>query len=166
MCSLMKIDPEKIAALAADVAREESVEIVDVVVGREGPRSVIRIFIDREGGVRISDCESFSRKVGAVLDVEDPVPGPYSLEVSSPGINRRLAKPAHFAAAAGRRVHVVLSEAVDGCRRVRGTLVSCGDDGIAVDREGTILRIPFPLIRKANIEVAQEELFAKGKKKR
>src|SRR4030065_215121 len=99
----LKIDTDKIAALADGVAQDELVELIDVEIATEGPRSLIRIFIDREGGVRLRDCESFSRKLGAILDVEDPVAGPYSLEVSSPGVNRRLSQPPHFAACRGKR---------------------------------------------------------------
>src|SRR5512145_567247 len=110
----VKVDTGKIEALADRVALDEAVDVFDVDVVQEGPRTVIRVFIDREGGVGIGDCESFSRRLGAVLDVEDPVPGPYALEVSSPGVNRRLSKPRHFASAEGRRVRVTLAEPVGG----------------------------------------------------
>src|SRR3989304_330044 len=100
----LKIDTKKVAALADGVAQDELVELIDVEIATEGPRSLIRIFIDREGGVRLRDCESFSRKLGAILDVEDPVAGPYSLEVSSPGGNRRLSQPTHFTECRGARV--------------------------------------------------------------
>lgn len=162
----MKPDTEKIAALVADAARDEMLELVDIDVGQDGPRTVIRIFLDREGGIRLIDCETFSRRIGALLDVEDPVPGPYSLEVSSPGVNRRLTKPAHFAASGGKRVKVSLSEPVEGSRNFTGTLLASDADGIEIDREGRTYRLPFRLMRRANIEVTQEELFGKEKKKR
>ncbi len=161
-----KVDTEKIAALAAGVALDEAVEVFDVETVQEGPRTVIRIFIDREGGVGIGDCESFSRRFGAILDVEDLVPGPYALEVSSPGVNRRLSKPRHFEAARGRRVRVSVTEPVEGSRNFTGILCRTDNDGIDIERDGKAFRLPYRLIRKANIDVTQDELFVKGKKKR
>ena len=162
----VKVDTGKIEALADRVALDEAVDVFDVDVVQEGPRTVIRVFIDREGGVGIGDCESFSRRLGAALDVEDPVPGPYSLEVSSPGVNRRLSRPRHFAAALGRRVRVSLAEPLEGGRNFTGILRRTDDDGIDIERDGKAVRLPYRLMRKANIDVTQDELFAKGKKKR
>jgi len=162
----MKADIDKIEPLVAQVAREEMVEVFDLVVAREGPRTVIRVFIDREGGIRLGDCRTFSRRLSAALDVHDPMPGSYVLEVSSPGINRRLTKPAHFAAVAGRRVRVALREFVDGSRNYQGTLLRADDEGIDIDKDGKTFRLPYTIIRKANLDISQEELFGKGKKKR
>ncbi|MBI5342073.1 MAG: ribosome maturation factor RimP [Deltaproteobacteria bacterium] len=161
----LKTDIEKIEALVAQVAEEEMVEVFDLNVMREGPRTLIRVFLDREGGIRLGECESFSRKLGAVLDVHDPMPGPYVLEVSSPGLNRKLVKPAHFAAVTGKRVRVALSEPVEGSRNFTGTLVRADEDGFELDREGTTFRFGYGAVRKANLEVSQEELFGKGKRK-
>ncbi len=162
----MKTDIERIEPLAAQVAREEMVELFDLVVAREGPRTMVRVFIDREGGVTIDDCRAVSRKLSAMLDVDDPMPGSYVLEVSSPGLNRRLSKPAHFASAAGKRIRVALREPVEGSRNFRGTLLRADDEGIEIDREGRTFRLPYAAMRKANLEISQEELFGKGKKKR
>lgn len=162
----MKVDTDKIAVLAESVARDEMLELVDVHVGADGPRTVIRIFLDKEGGIRLGDCESFSRRFGAVLDVEDPVPGPYALEVSSPGLDRRLTRPAHFAACRGRKVKVSLAEFVEGSRNFRGTLLASDGEGIELERDGRTYRLPYRLMRKANLDVSQDELFGKGKRKR
>jgi ribosome maturation factor RimP len=162
----MKADTEKIATLAEGVAQDELVELVDVEIATEGPRSFIRIFVDREGGATLRDCESFSRKLSAILDVEDPVSGPYSLEVSTPGLNRRLTRPKHFAACTGRRVKVSLSDPVGGSRNFRGILIGSDEEGIDLNREGRIFRLPYRLMRKANLEVTQEELFGKGTRRR
>lgn len=160
------LDAEKIAALAENLAQDELVELVDVEIATQGPRSVIRVFIDREGGIRLGDCQSFSRKLGAVLDVEDPVQGPYSLEVSSPGLDRRLSRPKHFAAVRGKRVRVRLSAPVEGSRNFRGVLLGCDDEGIELEREGRTFRLPYRLMRRANLEITQEELFGKGTRRR
>ncbi|MBI5419836.1 MAG: ribosome maturation factor RimP [Deltaproteobacteria bacterium] len=161
----MKADIEKIGALIARVAQEEMVEVFDFDLVREGPRTVIRIFLDREGGIRLGECESFSRKLGAALDVNDPMPGPYVLEVSSPGLDRRLVKPAHFTAVEGKRVKVALSEPVEGSRNFLGMLLRADEEGIELRREDRTYRLPYRLMRKANLEVSHEELFGKGKKK-
>jgi ribosome maturation factor RimP len=161
----MKADIEKIESLVAQVAREEMVEVFDLAVVREGPRTVIRVFLDREGGIRLAECESFSRKMSAVLDVSDPMPGPYVLEVSSPGLDRRLTKPAHFAAVAGKRIKVSLLEPVEGSRNYTGTLLRADEEGIDLERDGKTFRFAYGAVRKANLEVGQEELFGKGKKK-
>ncbi len=163
----MKADIDKVGALVTRVAQEDMVEVYDLDIAREGPRTVIRVFIDREGeGIRLGDCQTFSRKLGASLDVDDPIPGPYVLEVSSPGLNRRLTKPGHFAAAAGRRVRVVLREPIEGSRNYQGTLLAADNGGIDIDRDGRTFRLPYGMMRKANMDVSQEELFRKGKKKR
>ncbi|HEY7585086.1 MAG TPA: ribosome maturation factor RimP [Candidatus Deferrimicrobiaceae bacterium] len=161
----MKPDIEKIEALVTQVAQEEMLEVFDLAVAREGPRTVVRVFLDREGGISLGECESFSRKMSAVLDVSDPMPGPYVLEVSSPGLNRRLVRPAHFAAVAGRRVRVSLIEQVEGSRNYSGTLLRADEEGIELERDGRTFRFPYGAVRKANLEVSQEELFGKGKRK-
>ena len=161
----MNADIETIEALVSQVAQEEGVEVFDLAVLREGPRTVVRVFLDREGGIRLGECESFSRKMSAALDVRDPMPGPYVLEVSSPGVNRRLSKAAHFAAAAGKRVRVALSEPVEGSRNYVGTLLSADGEGIDVERDGRTYRFSYRSVRKANLEVSREELFGKGKRK-
>lgn len=160
------VDAEKIAALAEALAQEEQVELIDVEISAEGHRSVIRVFLDREGGIRLGDCETFSRKFGAVLDVEDPVPGAYSLEVSSPGLDRRLSKPGHFAAVRGKRIRVVLSDPVEGSRNFRGTLTGCDNEGIELERDGRTFRLPYRLMRRANRDVTQEELFGRRTRRR
>ncbi len=162
----MKIDTEKVVAAAEGVAQDELVELFDIEIASEGPRPAIRVFIDREGGVRLRDCESFSRKLAAVLDVEDPVAGPYTLEVSTPGVNRRLRQPKHFAACRGRRLRVVLSAPVEGSRNFRGILLGSDEEGIDLDRDGRTFRLPYRLMRRANLDVPQEELFGKGTRRR
>lgn len=162
----MKVDTEKIVALAEGVAEDELVELVDVEIATEGPRWFIRVFIDREGGVKLGDCVSFSRKFSAILDVEDPVEGMYSIEVSSPGMDRRLTQPKHFSACRGRRVKVSLSDPVEGSRNFRGVLRGSDEEGIDLERGGRTFRLPYRLMRKANLEIPQDELFGKGTRRR
>ena len=161
-----KTDTEKIEAIAGEVARDLSLTLFDLEVAREGPRTMLRVYLDREGGIPLSDIQSFSRRFGAILDVEDPVEGPYVLEVSSPGVNRRLRRPGHFALCVGQRIRVTLSEPREGRRHLVGTLAGCDGEGVDIRVEDAEYRIAYVDIRKANLDVTQEELFGKGKKTR
>jgi ribosome maturation factor RimP len=160
------MDTAKIEALAGEVARDLSLSLFDLEVAREGPRSILRVYVDREGGVPLSEIQTFSRRFGALLDVEDPMEGAYVLEVSSPGVNRRLRRPDHFASSVGRRVKVTLLEPREGRRHFVGTLAGCDGTGIDLDAGDATIRIRYGEIRKATLDVTQEELFGKGKKKR
>ncbi len=162
----IKADIEKIMALAAEVASEDGLEVYDVRVETEGPRVVIRVFLDKAGGILLGEIATFSRRFGARLDVEDPVDGAFVLEASSPGINRPLTRPAHYAAAIGKRVRITLVEPLDGVRHIAGILESADTGTIVVRREAGPVSIPAQLVRKANLEATQEELFGKGKKKK
>ncbi len=160
------MDTEKIEALAEELARDLSLSLFDLEVAREGPRVMLRVFLDREGGIALSEIQAFSRRFGALLDVEDPLEGAYVLEVSSPGLNRRLRRPEHFARSVGKRIRVTLAEMRDGRRNVAGTLTGCDGEGIDVKVDEADFRVAYGDIRKANLDVTQEELFGKGKKKR
>lgn len=162
----LKTDTEKIEALAGEVARDLSLLLYDVEVAREGPRTILRVFIDRDGGIPLADIQAFSRRFGAILDVEDPVEGPFVLEASSPGVNRRLRRPEHYALSIGKRVKVTLLAPREGRRNLAGELLSCDGEGITVRVDDAQYRVPFGEIRKANLDVSQDELFGKGMKKR
>ncbi len=115
---------------------------------------VLRVIIDKEGGVTIGDCEEVSKRVSALLDVEDPIPSSYTLEVSSPGINRSLEKPNHYAFFVGRQVRVFLREPVEGRREALGYVEGVKEGIITLrDKErGDILHIPFSAIAKGRLE--------------
>jgi len=162
----VKTDTIKIEALAGEVARDLSLFLYDVEVSREGPRTILRVYVEREGGVALSDIATFSRRFGAILEVDDPVEGPYVLEVSSPGVTRRLRRPDHFERSLGKRVRVSLVAPREGRRHLIGVLSGCDGEGIEVRAEEETYRVPYAGIRKANLDVTQEELFGKGKKKR
>lgn len=110
-------------------------ELVDLEA-RMGGDGLLRLFIDRDPSITLSDCELVSRQIGAFLDVEDPLPGRYVLEVSSPGTDRRLRTPAHFTRFMHSEIRVELKKALDGRRRFRGLLTAIDDDTIAVELEG------------------------------
>lgn len=110
-------------------------ELADLEVHMHGRAGSLRIFIDHENGITVDDCEAVSRQVSSVLDVADPIAGNYRLEVSSPGLDRRLVKPSHFDRYAGAEVQVRMTRLVDGRRRIRGVLEKRTEDVIVV-REG------------------------------
>jgi len=121
-----------------------------------GPRSgVVRFYIDHPlthgGHIGIEDCEKVSREVSALLDVEDPVPGAFSLEVSSPGFDRVLRKPAHFERFVGERVWVELQLPREGRRRFTGALTVSTAAGIELEVDGQVVRIAFVEISKARL---------------
>ncbi|MCL2103306.1 MAG: ribosome maturation factor RimP [Syntrophorhabdaceae bacterium] len=158
------MDTEKIEAIAEEMAREFSLSLFDLELAREGPRTLLRVYLDRKGGVTLSEIQSFSRRFSAVLDVEDPLRDSYVLEVSSPGVNRRLRLPRHFALSVGQRVKVTLLSPLEGRRNFIGILAGADSDGIDIQEGESRVRIKYESIRKANLDVTQEELFGKGKK--
>ena len=111
---------------------------IDVRVGRHG---LLRIFIDKEGGVNLADCEQVNRQLGAFLDVEDPLPGRYTLEVSSPGFDRPLRTLDHFRRFRDCRAKVHLREPRDSRRTLNGTLLGIRDQSIVMDVDGEIWRL-------------------------
>lgn len=143
--------------LSEQLALQESLELVDVEIAGTPRRYIVRIYIDREGGVSISDCVSFSRSMGALLDVEDPVPGSFSLEVSSPGIERVLRKPEHFSKYLGEDVKIKFRELTGGRRGLSGKLVSVKEEYLEMECKGERIRVPFPDIKKANLKPMLEQ---------
>lgn len=138
--------------IAVPVAGAEGLELVEVEYRRESRGPVLRIFLDREGGIGVDDLARASRQLSDVLDVHDVIPGEYVLECSSPGINRRLRLPEHFRRFVGERVRVRTAERPDGRRSFVGTLAAVDDDGIeVVDAQGSY-RIRFDEVVRANYE--------------
>ena len=124
-----------VTALAAPIAAQLGLELWDVRFLKEGASYVLRIIIDKEGGINISDCEAFSNAIDAPLDAADPIEQSYHLEVSSPGLERELTKPAHFERFLGAPVMVRLIRPVDGVRDFKGTLTSFADNVVTVTPE-------------------------------
>lgn len=154
MGQLMEDVKEKLAELAAPVAVACGVDVVDVELSGSGRKAILRVFIDKENGVTLGDCEAFSRAFSAVLDVEDPLRSAYVLEVSSPGLDRPLKRLADFQSSLGKLARVVTKESVDKqnffigrIREVRGNVIT-----LTVSDDKTI-DIPFEEISKARLEL-------------
>jgi len=116
-----------------------------------GKHGVLRLFIDKADGVGLADCEKVSLAVSALLDVEDPLPNHYDLEVSSPGLDRRLVKVEHFQRFTGETLKVQMRFPIAGRRRFRGTLVSSDDENIVVEVDGESHTLPVATIDTARL---------------
>lgn len=143
---------ERLVELAGPVVEAAGCELVDIVTAVERRRGVLRVFIDRPGGVTIEDCAAVSRELAAVLDVEDLIPGSYDLEVSSPGLDRALRKEEDFRRFAGRRVKVRTVHPLEGRSNFRALLEGVEDGMVLLrDDSGRAWRIGLENIRRANL---------------
>jgi ribosome maturation factor RimP len=140
--------------LAAPLAQGEGMEIVDIEFRPEGTWGgrVLRLYMDKEGGPSVDDLSRVSRRLSDLLDSEDAIAGAYTLEVSSPGINRPLKKPEHFARFVGKRIRVRTRDTIDGRRSFVGVLGQVLGDSVILTQEGKQYRIPFTMIDKSNYE--------------
>ncbi len=126
-------------------------ELTDLELKLGGRDGLVRIFIDKDGGIDVDDCEAVSHQVSAILDVEDPIPSHYTLEVSSPGLDRTLTKPAHFQRFMGEDVRVKLRFPLDGRRNFKGALKSADDENIEVEVDGESHSLPLSTIESARL---------------
>lgn len=126
-------------------------EVVELEFHPLGRGGLLRVYIDREGGITVDDCEIVSRQVSAVLDVEDPIPGAYTLEVSSPGLDRPLRKEADFARFVGERAKIELTVPKDGRRRFTGTLKGCEAGEVTIEVDGVDHRVSLTDVGKARL---------------
>jgi len=154
---------DEVKAIAERVAASRGLEIWDIQSRRETYGHVVRVFIDRPGpaatpedSVSIEDCEQVNREMSTILDVEDPLPFAYTLEVSSPGLDRPLRGADDYRRFAGRLAKLVVSEAVDNQKAFEGHLRGVDDDGATVLLEapnGRMHRLPMRLITRGRLEV-------------
>ncbi len=147
---------EELAALLEPTVTRLGYELADLEVRLGGKGGLIRLFIDKEDGISLEDCERVSLAVSALLDVEDPVPGNYNLEVSSPGLDRKLTKIEHFHRFIGETVQVKLRIPLDGRRRFRGNLVAQEHEDIVVEVDGESYSLPLSMIDTARLVPAAE----------
>jgi ribosome maturation factor RimP len=144
----------QVTAIAERVGRSEGIEIVEVEFLGSGKSRTLRIYIDRPEGVSHGDCELISQQVGTILDVEDVIPGEhYTLEVSSPGVERKLRKPADYQRFAGQKAKVVLTEPIENQKHWEGTLRGLEGNVLTLEpTEGRFIQIPLDRVRKANLK--------------
>lgn len=145
---------EKVTEIVERAGRPQGIEPVEVEFAGSGSRRVLRIYIDKPEGVTHADCEYISQYVGTVLDVEDVIPGgKYTLEVSSPGVERKLTRPRDFERFTGQPIKVVLKEEMDGRKHWDGKLAAFSGDTLTLEPErGEPVRIRLDQVARANLK--------------
>lgn len=141
----------KIQQLLEPGARALGFEILAVELSGPGRHNVLRVYLDGPNGVTLDDCSAVSRQLSAVLDVEDPLASRYTLEVSSPGLDRPLTKPEHFRRFVGQRIKLQLAGARAGRRRFTGVLQAADDAGIRLEADGEAVEAAYGDIEKARL---------------
>lgn len=144
---------KKITELADSLAGQYAVDIVDVELAGSSRKPLIRIFIDKENGVTLDDCGKFSRALSALLDVEDPIPTSYILEVSSPGLDRPLKVMRDFERSIGKLVRIVTRTKIDEQYVFTGRLARVEGENIILSFDDKEMEIPFDQISRARLEI-------------
>ena len=149
---------ERVEKIAAKEAEDTGLELVHVEIGGTGRKPTVRIFIDKPDGVTIEDCSTISLRVGKILDEEDFIPSAYTLEVSSPGLERGLYNLKDFQKFAGEMAKVKTNEAIGGQKNFSGKITGVeGQDIIFEDKTGGTVTIPYNIVTKANLQIDFEE---------
>ncbi|UUO21898.1 MULTISPECIES: ribosome maturation factor RimP [Colwelliaceae] len=141
----------KLTAMLRPAVEETGKELLGVEFISAGNHSVLRLFIDHENGIDVDDCAEVSRQVGAILDVEDPISSEYSLEVSSPGLDRPLFDKAHFEAVVDETVEVKISMPLNGRRKFKGKLIAVENDSLIVMVDNEEYELVISNIDKAHL---------------
>ncbi|WP_043749496.1 ribosome maturation factor RimP [Imhoffiella purpurea] len=141
-----------LTTLARGVVESMGFELVGVEFFQRGTAgATLRVYIDHERGITLDDCTAVSHQLSGVLDVEDPLPGHYDLEISSPGLDRPLVFSEHFARFAGHRIRIRLAEKLEGRRKLDGLLQGCEDGLVVLESEGRRWEVPFESIESARL---------------
>lgn len=143
----------QVALWVEETIADGPIELVDVEYVKEAHGWVLRVFLDKPGGIDVEDCRSVSEVLSDVLDREDPIPGPYSLEVSSPGLERPLKKESDYVRFAGRLANIRTYQAINGQKNFQGTLMGIEDGKVLIEIDGEATAIPLDMISKARLAV-------------
>jgi ribosome maturation factor RimP len=149
----MNVDLAEIEKAVDPILAQEAAELVDLRFLREGGRWVLRFYVEKPGGTTLDDCEYLSNRIGSLLDMrEELVPGPYTLEVSSPGLDRVLKKPKDFQRFSGHRAKIRLKAPLAGQRHLRGYLRGMDEERVLLENGPTVLRIGLAEIDEARLD--------------
>jgi ribosome maturation factor RimP len=140
-------------AIVEPVLEQEHFELVDIEYRREKSGWVLRLYVDREGGVTVDDCAEISGRVSDVLEVKDIIPHAYNLEVSSPGLDRPLTKEKDFIKALNKKITVKTFEPIEGRKNFKGVLRSFDGDRITLDCQDTNINIPLHQVSRARLYI-------------
>jgi ribosome maturation factor RimP len=151
---------DRVRAIAKPILSDEGMELVDVEYRRESKGWVLRLFMDKAGGVTLDDCTRISQEVGRSLDVEDFISTPYALEVSSPGLTRPLKKVEDFMKYRNHTIKVKTFDPIEHRRHFKGKLLDISENRIEIEMEEGIFQIPLSNVSKANLEM---DLFGGAK---
>lgn len=141
----------QIYEMVKPIADELNYEIYHIEYVKENGEYYLRIYIEKEGGITLNDCEALSRRVSDIMDEKDPIEEAYFLEVSSPGLNRNLFTESHYKRFVGREIMVKLTKAIDGKKNIKGILKEVNEENIIVEAD-TLISIPKEKIKSTNIE--------------
>lgn len=141
----------EIYEMVKPIADELNYDIYHVEYVKENGELYLRIYIEKDGGITLSDCEALSRRVSDLMDEKDPIKDPYFLEVSSPGLNRTLFTEEHYKRFIGREVMVKFTKSVDGKKNIKGILKEVNEESIVVEAD-QLINIPKDKIKSVNIE--------------
>ena len=148
--------PDRVRALADPILMNAGMELVEIEYRREARGWVLRLYIDKEGGVTLDDCSRVSQEVGRELDVEDFISTPYTLEVSSPGLTRPLKSEKDFIRYRNRLVKLRTIDPINKRHQFKGRLLGFSNDQIELEMEEGIVQIPLSNVAKANLEIERE----------
>ncbi len=157
---------EQIEALLEPVAQSLGYELVACEWTSEFGKKILRVYIDQAAGIKLEDCEKFSKLVDPLLDVETEIPEAYDLEVSSPGLARPLRKLKDFDQFKGRWIRLKTKTPLEGRANYKGVLEGTRENNVLIVVDGFSYEIPHSLIEKAHIEPSREELFQNKNKRR
>jgi ribosome maturation factor RimP len=149
---------DRVRSMADPIILNEGMELVDVEYRRESKGWVLRLTLDKEGGVTLDDCTRISQEVGRSIDVEDFIQTAYTLEVSSPGLTRPLKTEKDFMKYRHRLIKVKTVDPIENRRQFKGRLLGVSENRIEIEGDGGIFQIPLSNVAKANLEVDQDVL--------
>jgi ribosome maturation factor RimP len=156
-----KLKSAKLTTLLQPLVEDLGYEFVGLDFGAEPKNAVLVIYIDKDSGIAVEDCEKVSREVAALLDVEDPIPGHYNLEVSSPGLDRPLFTPEQYERFAGEVARVSLFAPQEGRRKFKGTILGFEDGRVKLELDGSEVLLDMSNIAKARLVPDYDNLFSK-----
>ena len=149
---------DRVHAIIHPIVLNEGMELVEIEYRREPSGWVLRLILDKEGGVTLDDCTRVSQEAGRSLDVEDVIQTPYALEVSSPGLTRPLRTEKDFMKYHGRLIKLRTVDPIQDRRQFKGRLLGLSENGVEIEVDGGIFHIPLSSVAKANLEIEQDVL--------